>query len=143
MAKSQQESTYRPIGMKPLRDGTVFNGLNSELTVVIEKVWETLLKEYAMSNEQALAYRQNPIDILEPIARAKIPLLHIVSLNDRVVPPEESTFILAERYRKLGGTIEVIEVKEGTAKSNGHHFTHPDPKRVADFIEAHASQEPS
>lgn len=102
--------------------------------------WQRLLKEYDFTEAEALAYPKNPIDILAPIAEAKIPILHIVSLNDVVVPPTENTFILAERYRKLGGEIEIIEVQEGTEKSQGHHFTHPDPKRVADFIEKHAGQ---
>lgn len=103
--------------------------------------WQRLLKEYNFTEAEALAYEKNPIDILAPIAQAKIPVLHIVSLNDVVVPPAENTFILAERYRKLGGEIEIIEVAEGTEKSQGHHFTHPNPKRVADFIEKHAAQQ--
>lgn len=100
-----------------------------------EPTWQRLLEEYRFSPEQAMAYQGQPIDRLQPLAAAKIPLLHIVSLNDRVVPPSENTFVLAERYRKLGGEIEIIEVREGTERSNGHHFTHPNPKRAADFIE--------
>lgn len=99
-----------------------------------------LLKEYDLTREEALEYRQNPIDVLAPLARAKIPLLHIISLDDKVVPPAENTFVLAQRYRDLGGDIEIIEVKNGTEKSNGHHFNHPDPRRAADFIEKHAQQ---
>ena len=41
-----------------------------------------------------------------PIAK-KTSLLHLVSLNDQVVPAEENTS-LAERYKKLGGKIEII-----------------------------------
>lgn len=100
-------------------------------------VWQTLLKEYQLTEQQALDYKQNPIDVLSPIAAAKIPVLHIVSLNDKVVPPTENTFVLAKRYRELGGKMEIIEVKEGTERSQGHHFTHPDPQRVADFIHRH------
>ncbi len=99
-----------------------------------EKTWARLLEEYAMTETEALVYRENPIDVLSSIAAANIPLMHIISLNDRVVPPEENTFVLAKRYRELGGSIEIIEVKEGTEKSNGHHFEHPEPKRVAEFI---------
>lgn len=99
-----------------------------------ENTWARLLEEYAMTQAEALKYRENPIDVLSPIAAAKVPLLHIISLNDRVVPPEENTFVLARRYREMGGSIEIIEVKEGTEKSNGHHFDHPDPDRVAEFI---------
>ncbi|QDS92086.1 Alpha/beta hydrolase family protein [Roseimaritima multifibrata] len=105
--------------------------------------WKTCLAEYGFSEAEALAYQGNPIDRLETIAAAKIPILHIVSLTDRVVPPEENTFILADRYRKLGGQMDIIEVAEGTEKSQGHHFTHPDPVRVADFIEAHATVLPN
>ena len=103
-----------------------------------EKVSKELFKQYGFTKEEALAYRGNPIDILAPIAAAKIPILHIISLNDAVVPPQENTFILAERYQKLGGTIEIIKVEKGTKKSNGHHFPHPDPQRVAKFIATHA-----
>lgn len=114
----------------PLGQGT---GIGSEGT------WKNLLSEYGFTQEEALAFKENPIDVLAPIAEAKIPLLHIVSLSDRVVPPKENTFVLAERYRKLGGEIEIMEVAEGTEKSNGHHFTHPDPQRAADFIERHGN----
>lgn len=103
-----------------------------------EETWNRLLKEYEMTKEEALLFEGNPIDGLEAIAKAGIPLLHIVSLSDRVVPPTENTFVLAERYRKLGGSIDIIEIPVGTEKSSGHHFDHPDPKRVADFIEQHA-----
>ena len=101
--------------------------------------WQACLKEYGFTEERAVAYQGNPIDSLTPIANAKIPILHIVSLNDEVVPPTENTFILADRYRKLGGQFEVIEVQEGTEQSSGHHFTHPDPMKVADFIERYAA----
>ena len=103
------------------------------------KVWNHLLTQYAFTKDEALAFKGNPIDILAPIAKAKVPLLHIVSLNDRVVPPEENTFLLAKRYRELGGRIQIMEVAEGTEKSNGHHFTHPNPQRVANFIQKHAT----
>jgi len=46
--------------------------------------------EYGLTESQAIAYRRNPIDLLEPIAQAGIPLLHIVSLNDEIVPPSEN-----------------------------------------------------
>lgn len=103
-----------------------------------EATWQCLLEAYSMTHEEALQFAENPMDVLAPIAKAGVPLLHIVSLNDRVVPPRENTFVLAERYRALGGEIEIIEVAEGTEKSNGHHFTHPDPGRVARFMAQHA-----
>lgn len=107
-----------------------------------DATWQNLLKQYDFTESQAIAYRKNPIDILAPIAEAKIPLLHIVSLNDEIVPPTENTFVLAERYRALGGQIDLMQVQMGTSQSGGHHFDHPDPVRVADFIERHATALP-
>jgi hypothetical protein len=100
--------------------------------------WQNLLKQYSLTHEQALAFQKNPVDVLAPLATAQVPLMHLVSLNDKVVPATENTMVLATRYRKLGGKIEIIEVPKGTTKSNGHHLTHPNPKRAADFIVRHA-----
>ena len=86
---------------------------------------------------EALAYKFNPIDNAAPIAKARIPILHAVSENDRVVPPAENTYILKPRYEKLGGSFEVISTAKGSAKSNGHHFTHTDPDRIVEFIAKH------
>ncbi len=47
--------------------------------------------------------------------------------------------MLEERFLELGGEMEVIKVGAGTEKSSGHHFDHPDPVRVADFMELHAT----
>jgi arylsulfatase A-like enzyme/pimeloyl-ACP methyl ester carboxylesterase len=105
-----------------------------------QKAWQNLLNQYGFTEKQALAYRENPIDVLAPIAEAKIPLLHLISRNDQVVPAEENTDLLAKRYREMGGFIEIIEVKEAS-RAKGHHFDHPDPKRVADFIMKHTQRE--
>lgn len=85
--------------------------------------WQTLLKNYQFTEQQALEFKENPIDVLAPIAKAGVPLMHIVSENDRVVPPKENTYILQQRYQNLGGKITVTSVKEGSEKSKGHHFT--------------------
>ena len=99
--------------------------------------WQALLKEYQLTEAEALVFDQNPIDLLQPLAAAKIPILHIVSENDVVVPPAENTHLLQSRYWKLGGRMNVMRVEQGTAASNGHHFTHPDPLTPAEFIVNH------
>ncbi|MEM9378555.1 MAG: GDSL-type esterase/lipase family protein [Planctomycetota bacterium] len=104
--------------------------------------WRQLLRELELTEDEALAYPFDPIDVLEPIAEADVPILCIVSLNDRIVPPRENAFPLARRYRTLGGDVRWMEVAEGTEASGGHHFRHPDPLRPADFIERHASAAP-
>lgn len=79
--------------------------------------WKLVLEHYGFKNEEeALAYEGNPIDQLEPLAKAKIPLLHVYGDADDVVPWDENTGVLAERYKKLGGSITLIG-KKGV----GHH----------------------
>lgn len=104
--------------------------------------WRAMRTEYGFTEAQALAYRGNAIDTLAPIAKAKIPILHIVSRNDQVVPPSENTFLLAKRLRALGGNMRILELAEGTKASHGHHFAHPAYMQVADFIERHAAALP-
>ena len=68
--------------------------------------------------------------------------MHIVSENDRVVPPKENTYILQQRYQKLGGKMTVTSVKEGSEKSKGHHFTLlPEHiKKAVEFISSNAKK---
>jgi len=72
----------------------------------------------------------NPIDILEPIAKAKIPILHVCGDADDIVPMADNTLVLKERYEKLGGHVELI-VKKGV----GHHpHSLSDPTPIVDYI---------
>lgn len=106
-----------------------------------ESSWKQCLNSYKLDEMQAMSFERNPIDHAAILANAKIPLMTIVSESDMVVPPEENTYVLQKRLAKLKHNIEIIRVKEGTVESNGHHFTHPDPKRVADFIRKHGASE--
>lgn len=97
--------------------------------------WKACLKAYGMTETEALAYKRNPIDNLAPLAKANIPLLHVVGDTDQVVPVSENTAIIEERYRKLGGTIIVVH-KEKT----GHHpHSLKDPQPIVNFILKHAT----
>lgn len=97
------------------------------------------LKFYGFADEAALiAYQGNPIDILEPIAKAKIPLRHVISPNDTVVPAEDNTLEAKRRIEKLGWTIDVLVADPSTTKNEGHHFPLIGiPESVA-FIKRHA-----
>jgi len=96
--------------------------------------WAALLKCYQFKDEaEALAYRGNPVDVLETLAKAKIALIHVVGDADDVVPAAENTAIVEERYRKLGGEIQVIH-KPGI----GHHpHGLADPTPVVKFVLTH------
>jgi lysophospholipase L1-like esterase/pimeloyl-ACP methyl ester carboxylesterase len=93
--------------------------------------WQLVIERYHFADEAAaLAYARNPVDNLAPLAAAKVPLIHVYGDADDVVPWDENTGVLAERYRKLGGQITLIS-KPGV----GHHpHGLPDPTPVVDFI---------
>lgn len=96
--------------------------------------WKDCLKAYGLTEQQALEYRGNPLDQLQPLAKAKVPLLHVVGEADQVVPVDENTDVLAQRYRQLGGSIEVIR-KPGV----GHHpHSLKDPAPIVAFILKHS-----
>jgi len=93
--------------------------------------WKGLIECYGFRDEtEALAWPHNPIDSLEALAKAGIPLLHVVGDIDEVVPVAENTEILERRYRALGGEITVIH------KPDVGHHPHglDDPSPILDFI---------
>ena len=95
--------------------------------------WLACLKAYGLKEADAWAYRHNPIDNLKPLARASVPLLHVVGDADVVVPVEENTAIIEARYKKLGGSIRVIH-KPGV----GHHpHSLKDPASIVAFVLKH------
>ncbi|HEY3322614.1 MAG TPA: alpha/beta hydrolase [Planctomycetota bacterium] len=91
--------------------------------------WQNCLKCYGLTEEQAMAYKQNPVDMLEVLAKAKVPLFHIAGDADKVVPIEENTNIIAERYKKLGGDIQLI-IKPGV---DHHPHSVKDPAPIVEF----------
>jgi pimeloyl-ACP methyl ester carboxylesterase len=80
-----------------------------------------------------MAYQFNPVDNLAPLAKADVPLLHVVGDADDVVPLAENTAVVERRYKQLGGQITVI-VKKGV----GHHpHSLKDPAPIVDFVLQH------
>jgi len=101
--------------------------------------WRAVLGHYGFADDQeAIAWKGNPVDSLAPLAAAGIPLLHVVGDADTAVPVSENTAIVEARYRALGGRIVVIH-KPGV----GHHpHSLPDPKPIVDFILEATSKRP-
>jgi len=92
--------------------------------------WELFKEIYGLSEQEALAWKLNPIDILAPIAQARIPIIHVVGGADDVVPWDENTGVLKQRYEALGGHVELI-VKPGV----GHHpHSLENPSTIVDYI---------
>ncbi|QZT38298.1 SGNH/GDSL hydrolase family protein [Halosquirtibacter xylanolyticus] len=103
-----------------------------------KETWEKLKKEYGFKNDtEALAYKDIPLNGIEELASAKIPILHMIGLNDRVVPPTENTFLLVDKYIKHGGPATIIPCTKGKQDLWGHHFPIETPQIGADFIIYH------
>lgn len=97
--------------------------------------WKECLGAYGLSEEQATAYKENPLDHVAAIVKAGIPILHIVSESDRVVPPAENTYLALERVPEpMRRNFRIMKLRQGTEESQGHHFQHPNPSGVVSFI---------
>jgi pimeloyl-ACP methyl ester carboxylesterase len=98
------------------------------------RCWAQALKIYGLTEETAPSFKGNPLDRLETIAAAGIPILSVVGDADKVVPVAENTAILKMKYQLLGGRIEVI------AKPGVDHHPHSlkDPTPIVDFLLSNA-----
>ena len=94
------------------------------------ELWSGLLAEWGLTDEQMNNFKGNPIDNLEPLADAGIPVISVCGDSDRTVPYEENMKIVADRYRALGGLVEII-LKPGC---DHHPHSLENPEAVVDFI---------
>lgn len=96
--------------------------------------WERCKQVYGLkSDEEAIAYKLNPVDNLGPMAQAKIPILHVCGATDDVVPVDENSLLIKQRYEQLGGPFVLIN------KPNCNHHPHSlkDPTRIVNFVLTH------
>lgn len=97
------------------------------------QAWAQCLKAYGLSEEEARVWPGNPVDSLQPLAEAGVPILHVVGAADKVVPVAENSALIEARYKALGGSIHVIS-KPGV----GHHpHALEDPAPIVDFVVKH------
>ena len=72
--------------------------------------------------------KKPPLDNLEPLAKAGVPILHVCGSLDPWL--DRDTRVAEKKYKELGGDFTVI-IRQG----EGHFATVPqDPKPVVDFI---------
>lgn len=92
---------------------------------------KSLLSAYGFANEtEALNWKRNPVDCAAIIAKAGIPVLHVVGDADDVVPVAENTALFEAALRQLGHPITVIH-KPGI----GHHpHSLANPAPIVRFI---------
>jgi len=86
------------------------------------------LPKTAKSNtlvQVAIAYAGNAIGTLEPLAQAGVALVHVIGDPDDVVRAEESTALVEERYRKLGGWQISFGEPSSPARNRGRSEAEP------------------
>jgi len=69
---------------------------------------------YGLTEEQLAAQlpQHNPVDRLDPLARAGVPIFHVHGDVDTSVPLESNSGEVATRYRAAGGDIHVEIIKD-------------------------------
>lgn len=103
--------------------------------------WEQLKKLFGFTEEQALAYNDQPLNNLEGLASFRIPVLHIIGLKDSIVPNDENTFPLVHKYIRLGGSATVVPMPRLMPyNSDGHHYYIDNPEALADFVFTYAAK---
>jgi predicted esterase len=80
--------------------------------------------------------RHNPLDRLESLAKASVPLFAIHGDVDTVVPLAQNSGEMAKRYSALGGKMELI-----VPKGQGHNMWRGffESQELADFVIKHAT----
>lgn len=99
-----------------------------------EKDWALWLKLYGLSEAQAADFQDIPLHDLKGLAAFKVPILHVISQRDKIVPASENSDILVQNYLKAGGPISVYPMTRGEQNLEGHHFTIEHPAFFANFI---------
>ena len=100
---------------------------------------DPLAQAYAMKPEdlEKQLADHSPIDHLEPLAKRRIPLLHIHGDKDTVVPLEPHAAEFIKRYKALGGPAELLVIPGKGHEEVAEYFQ---CQPLADFLVKHAKE---
>lgn len=95
------------------------------------KDWVIFKRVYNLKTEdEALNFKENPMDKISAIVKGKFPMLHVVGDTDDIVPTDENTTPFEKKINELGGSIKVIH-----KPSVGHHpHSLANPEIIVEFI---------
>ena len=124
-AKANPTKVTAIYGDNPLLDLRAFpNG-----TPEVRAMRKQCLESYGITEAQLPDFKGSPIDGLEALAAAKVPVFLVLGMKDDVVPVTQHADVLETRYKALGGSVTRWEKPEA-----GHHPHGLDP--VTPLVEA-------
>ncbi|HAI10788.1 MAG TPA: hypothetical protein DCM28_03730 [Phycisphaerales bacterium] len=95
--------------------------------------WAKCQLAYEMTESQLMAWQGNPLNHVQALVTAGIPVLHVCGDVDVTVPISENSDLLIGEYLKLGGQAEYIHKPDC-----GHHpHSLVDPTPIVTFILKH------
>lgn len=103
-----------------------------------QKDWDHWLDLYNYAPNEVPDIVDIPLNNLESLASFKVPILHVIGLKDKVVPPSENTFPLVQSYIEHGGPASIYPMTRGEQNLMGHHFEIEKPELFAKFIIEHS-----
>ncbi|MEK6702270.1 MAG: prolyl oligopeptidase family serine peptidase [Planctomycetota bacterium] len=111
-------------GIYPVCDPTSYPGLDATA------------KAYGMTEAELTAQlaQHNPLDRLAPLAKAKVPILHVHGNKDDLVPLEKNSGELIKRYQALGGPGQLVVIE---GKGHAELAEYFESQRLLDFILEH------
>ncbi|HUT57332.1 MAG TPA: prolyl oligopeptidase family serine peptidase [Phycisphaerae bacterium] len=98
---------------------------------------ELIAKAYGLTADELLAggAEHNPVDRLAPLAAAGVPVLHVHGDGDAVVPVDQHSQALVDRYRALGGPAELVVIP---GKGHEEVVEYFQCERFGQFMQSHA-----
>lgn len=79
--------------------------------------WEKCMKVYGITAEQTADFKGNPIDGLDALAKANVPVMLVLGEKDDVVPIKDNALVLEARYKELGAT----KIHKWVNPNTNHH----------------------
>lgn len=91
---------------------------------------ELALAEFGMTEGEVLSFRGSPIDKVEAVAKADIPIMFVCGAIDKTVYFDENSEVFIKRFKALGGRCDLI------LKPDCDHHPHglENPKPIIDFL---------
>lgn len=97
--------------------------------------WKRMLTAYEFENdEQALAWKGNPLDQAKELANTKLPLFVVTGDADDVVPMEENVIPIVDVWKKTNAPLKVV-IKPGI----GHKHGLDDATPLIEFVKKHSA----